>query len=41
MMKYITSDKWHGDRASPIATTMSDPVYANGAVQLRIFSEAE
>ncbi|PKV43645.1 hypothetical protein CLU92_0960 [Janthinobacterium sp. 61] len=41
MMKNITNDKWPGKRASPIATTIMDTVYANGAVQPRLFSEAE
>lgn len=32
-------DKWEGDE--PIATTVMDVVYQNGAVQPRLFSEAE
>jgi DNA sulfur modification protein DndC len=30
---------WDGDE--PIATTIMDTVYANGAIQPRLFSEAE
>ena len=39
MMKNTTNDKWPGKRASPIATTIMDTVYANGAVQPQLFSE--
>lgn len=41
MMKNITNDKWHDRRCSSIATTIMDTVYANRAVQARLFSEAE
>lgn len=41
MMKNMTSDKWRGYRDEPIATTIMDTVYANGAVQPRLFPEAD
>lgn len=38
MTKCIFSKKWRGE---PVAMTIMDTVYANGAVQPRLFSESE
>ncbi|PVX36809.1 hypothetical protein C8C92_3431 [Janthinobacterium sp. 78] len=41
MMKNLTSDKRRSYRDEPIATTVMDSIYANGAAQPRLFSEGE